>query len=147
VFYQGHWCQGKWPDFWHKNGLTKDITFLELFPIAVAVIIWGRELVNKKIKFCCDNLAVVSILNKLSSKSETVMCLIRFLTLHCLKLNILIKATHIFGRNNEICDALSRFQLTRFRELAPEADLHSQPVPEFLWNICNLELEHYYNPA
>lgn len=147
VFYQGHWCQGKWPDFWHKNGLTKDITFLELFPIAVAVFIWGRELVNKKIKFCCDNLAVVSILNKLSSKSETVMCLIRFLTLHCLKLNILIKATHIFGRNNEICDALSRFQLTRFRELAPEADLHSQPVPEFLWNICNLELEHYYNPA
>lgn len=142
IFYRGRWCQEKWPDSWHALGFTSDITFLELFPIVVAIFIWGKELINKKIKFCCDNLAVVSIINKLSSKSESVMHLVRFLTILCMKLNILIKADHIPGRDNKICDALSRFQQKRFRELAPEADLHPQSIPEFLWNICELELEN-----
>ncbi|XP_053390337.1 uncharacterized protein LOC123546117 [Mercenaria mercenaria] len=146
IYFQRHWCQAKWPDSWHKRGFTADITLLELFPILVAVFIWGSELVNKKIRFNCDNMAVVSILNKLSSKSESVMRLVRLLTLHCMKLNILIKAEHVPGRHNDICDALSRFQSARFRELAPDADPQSQQVPEFLWSVFDLELEVCYSP-
>lgn len=137
VNYQGRWCQAKWPDSLHTRGLTLHKKFLELFPIVVAVSIWGKEFINKKNKFCCDNIAVVSILNKLSSKSEAVMCLVCFLTLQCLKLNISVKATHIPGRKNEICDALSRLQLSQFRELALEVNLCPHPAPEFLWNICD----------
>jgi hypothetical protein len=35
----------------------------------------------------------------------------------------LLKAKHIPGTRKEIYDALSRFQATKFRKLAPEADL------------------------
>ena len=141
AYYKGHWCQDSWPNSWHNLEITSDITTLELFPILVALFVWGHELRNKKLKINCDNIAVVHILNKLTSKSERVMCLVRALTLRCLSLNILLKATHVPGCNNNICDALSRFQLVRFRELAPDADLVSTPVPDYLWNIFNLELD------
>jgi hypothetical protein len=144
LYFKGHWCHDKWPQSWHTSGFTSDITVLELFPILVALYIWGSELVNKKIRFNCDNMAVVQIINKLSSKSEQVMCLVRCLALRCLNLNIIIKANHVPGRFNGICDALSRFQLTKFRELAPQADLNPCPVPGFLWNIFNQELDSFF---
>ncbi|XP_060562711.1 uncharacterized protein LOC132722259 isoform X1 [Ruditapes philippinarum] len=137
IFYCNHWCQAKWPKAWHERNITSNITVLELFPIWIAINIWGKELMNKKIKFYCDNEAVVHILNTLTSKSELVMCIVRALTLKCLKFNILLKAKHIPGSRNEICDALSRFQATKFRELAPEADLCPVVVPQSLWNIFN----------
>lgn len=139
IFFQGHWCQASWPPEWHDSGITKDITILELFPIVAAMFIWGSRLRNKKIMFNCDNIAVVHIINKLSSKSEPVMCLIRVLTLRCLQLNVLVKACHVEGIKNVLCDALSRLQLRRFRELAPDADLNPAPVPSFLWSIFNAE--------
>ncbi|XP_060583687.1 uncharacterized protein LOC132739884 isoform X1 [Ruditapes philippinarum] len=144
VYFQGHWCHAKWPEVWHELGITEDITVLELFPILAALYIWGYELKNKKIRFNCDNFAVVHILNKLTSKSEMVMCIVRVLTLRCLKLNILIKASHVPGCQNNICDALSRFQLTRFRELAPNADEIPCLVPPFLWHIFSLEPESLF---
>lgn len=139
IYFQGHWCQAKWPMDWHVSGITDSITVLELFPIVVAMFLWGSELKNKRILFNCDNLAVVHILNKLTSKSEHVMCLVRLMTLRCLQQNVIIKASHLEGAKNLICDSLSRFQLTRFRELAPEADQNPAQVPSLLWNIFNAE--------
>jgi uncharacterized membrane protein len=49
---------------WIDNQLLADITFLEMFPIVVAINIWGASLKNKKILFHNDNQAVVAILNK-----------------------------------------------------------------------------------
>ncbi|XP_060587308.1 uncharacterized protein LOC132742828 [Ruditapes philippinarum] len=37
-----------------------------------------------------------------------------------------------------------RTLLKKFRELAPEADQQPHPVPEFLWSVFDLELEHCY---
>jgi hypothetical protein len=144
IYFKGHWCHAKWPISWHTLKLTLDITLLELFPILVALFIWGSDLKNRKIRFNCDNEAVVHIINKLTSKSDRVMSLVRVLTLRCLQLNILVKASHVPGRENKICDSLSRFQLTRFRELAPDSDPNPCPVPDFLWNIFDQELENYY---
>lgn len=135
IYYQGHWCQGSWPEAWHESGLTKNITALELFPIFLAVTIWGAHLSNKKLKFHCDNQAVVCILNSGTSTSAEVMCLVRSLTLLCLRLNILLKAEHIPGTRNIICDALSRFQNARFRALAPEADEQPAPIPQHVWEV------------
>lgn len=137
AFFKGHWCQGRWPSAWYEVGLTKNITALELFPIFVAIVVWGQELQNKKIRFHCDNEAVVAILNSLTSKSNEVMRLVRKLTLLCLQRNILLKAEHIPGTNNEICDALSRFQDARFRALAPEADALPASIPDEVWSIFN----------
>ena len=73
------------------------------------------------------------------------MCLVRVMTLQCMKLNILVKASHVEGRLNTICDALSRFQLDKFTQLAPEADPFPSPVPEALWDIFTLEPASYFN--
>ncbi|XP_052220819.1 uncharacterized protein LOC127837617 isoform X1 [Dreissena polymorpha] len=142
AFFHGRWCQGAWPPAWLEEGLLLDITVLELFPIVVAMFVWGDDLCNKKIRFNCDNIAVVHILNKLSAKSEPVMTLVRILTMRCLQKNILIKASHVPGASNDICDALSRFQMTRFRALAPEAADIPDNVPSFLWDIFTKEQQY-----
>ena len=60
-------------------GILKDITFLELFPVVVALCIWGEHLKIKKIIFNIDNQSVVHIINKKSSKYVRVMSLVRHL--------------------------------------------------------------------
>ena len=63
------WSQACRPASWQDNDILSDITFLELFPVVAALHIWGTCLKNKKILFHIDNLSVVSIINKNSSKS------------------------------------------------------------------------------
>ena len=55
--------------------------------------------------------------------------------LQCLKNNIAFCARHIEGKLNNIADALSRFQMERFRSLAPAAEPEGIVVPEFLWRL------------
>ncbi|XP_029452675.1 kinesin heavy chain-like [Rhinatrema bivittatum] len=74
---QGAWCAEPWPEEWNKKGLTKNITFLELFPIWVTLVLWSAKLKNRHIIFWCDNQAVVHVLNAQSSKSTMVVNLLR----------------------------------------------------------------------
>jgi len=78
VVFQNQWAQKRWPASW--RALLSD-TVLELFPIVVALFVWVTKLANKKIMFHCDNMAVVHILNHLSSRSDKVVCLVLVLTL------------------------------------------------------------------
>jgi len=38
-----HWAQFLWPDDWKGKEIMRDITFLELVPILLALFIWGVE--------------------------------------------------------------------------------------------------------
>ncbi|XP_046567983.1 uncharacterized protein LOC124276384 [Haliotis rubra] len=134
AYLQGEWFCGRWPDQWVVNGTTLDMTFLELFPIVLAIKIWGPQLANKKILFYCDNQAVVAIINKQSSKCP-VMNLLRRLILLCFNHNILFKSKYIDTNSNVIADALSRFQFDRFRAAAPEAKAAPTPIPDTIWQI------------
>ena len=135
VIYNNCWCARRWPLEWEAAGLLRDLTFLELFPIVVAVYIWHEHFSNKKVLFWCDNLSVVRIINRQTSRSERVMRLVRMLVLTCLKFNITFSAKHIAGTNNDVADALSRFQEERFRSLAPGANQHPEAFPTELWNL------------
>jgi hypothetical protein len=42
-YFQGKWAQKCWPKLWEEMGILKDITFLELFPVVVALCIWGNS--------------------------------------------------------------------------------------------------------
>lgn len=101
----------------------------------VALTIWGEELRNKKICFRCDNSAVVQIVNTMTSKSDRVMVVLRAFTLLCLKLNVVVKSLHVSSVSNFLADALSRLQIVRFRQLAPEAEPMPEPIPDQLWKI------------
>lgn len=131
----GKWAQACWPDEWESLGLLTDITFLELFPVMVALSIWGEHLRNKRVLFHVDNQSCVVIINKFSSKSPRVMSLVRKIVFSCLKFNILIKGEHISGVLNTICDSLSRSDFQKFRRLCPTADPYPSTVPCHLWNL------------
>ena len=131
-FFRGKWFQALWPN---RNFRRRSIAWLEFFPILVAVVLWGPQLRGRRIIIRSDNQPVVNIINKQSSRSPEIMKLVRFFILQCLKSNLAFCAKHIVGRDNEIADSLSRFQMDRFRRLAPGADLEPTDVPQFLWNL------------
>lgn len=48
---------------WIAQGFTANLLLLELFPIIVAVELWGSRLANWSIVLWCDNLGVVQAIN------------------------------------------------------------------------------------
>ena len=117
---QGKWFQGHWPPHMRLNweqGIS--IEWQELFPIVVACSIWHPFLSRKHLQFKCDNQSVVSIINSGHCKVPRVTELVRKLGLLSMPHNFLVQARHVPGVSNEVADALSRFQMQRFRALAP----------------------------
>ena len=137
-----HWSVLRWPKQWAQSGVLRDVTFLELVPIVLALSIWCKQFENYKLLFRSDNAALVEILNKKSSKSLRVMQLIRPLVLFTLEHNIHFRALHIKGVDNKCADSLSRFQFSRFHELAPFADKHPVPIPAVFWEYFKIHLIH-----
>ncbi|XP_071111170.1 uncharacterized protein [Haliotis cracherodii] len=121
AYMQGKWFNGAWPPQWVTDGTTRDLTLLELFPITLAIQIWGKQLANKKVLFYCDNQAVVTIINKQSTKAPRVMSLLRQLILQCLRYNIMFKAKYVCSTANTIADALSWFQLNNLPHVCSSA--------------------------
>ena len=67
------------------------------------------------------------------------MALFRILVLQSLRFNTQIRPQHNQGVKNEIADAISRFQLSRFRQFVPWADPHLCMVSIQFWKLL-LEL-------
>ena len=120
-----HWFNGIWSNWW----TAQNIMLLELYPIVLAVEIWGEKLQNKRLLMHTDNESLVSVLTKQTSKHPLAMILVRRLVLHCMRINLVISAVHIAGEKNAIADSLSRLQMERFRALAPNANRHPCPIP------------------
>lgn len=131
----GSWAQCRWPNSKRFRDLMSNMSLLELIPIVMAMFLWVAQFANKKILFHTDNLALVSIINKRTSKEKVIMKLIRPFVLLTMLHNVQFKAIHIEGIKNEIADSLSRFQMARFRRLAPSADNNPVPVPREFWTI------------
>lgn len=75
----------KWfADEWTHTLLPLQIAGKELFPIVFDLEIWGSDMTNRKILFMSDNMAVVEVINKQSSKEKCLMHLLRRLVLVCL---------------------------------------------------------------
>ena len=123
-----HWLHSLWPASWQ----TYNIAVLELFPIVIALHIWGSQMADRCVILFSDNAAVVDIINKQTSKHTAFMVLLRDLVLSCLRHNILFRTRHIPGLINSRADYLSRFQVTKFKELSPDADEFPSQVPQNL---------------
>lgn len=125
AIFKSHWFSG----LWSPTHAALNITFQEMLPIVLAFELWGEDLANKCISLHSDNMAVVCILNKQTSKDKQVMSLVRHFVLSCMRHNILTKAVHIPGIQNTLPDLLSRLQVEKFHQLAPEMDLHPIIIP------------------
>ena len=106
--YGSKWIQSTWPNSW----TSLNIAVLELFPIYVLTSMFAQHLTNTSVIFHCDNQAVVEILNKQSSKCPKLMSIIRPFVLVLLHNNISFRAEHIPGLQNNLCDAISRLQVS-----------------------------------
>ncbi|KAM4694365.1 LOW QUALITY PROTEIN: uncharacterized protein O3C94_004839 [Discoglossus pictus] len=135
AYFRDKWCAAAWPEKWIEAGLTKNLAFLELFPIIVSVCMCGEDLKDRHVIFFSDNMAVVHAVNNITSSSIPVIRLLRHLVLACLRLNICFRAKHVPGIDNSIADALSRFQWGRFRQLAPQAAATGEQFPLTLWEL------------
>ena len=133
---------------WSKTFLQDNnpsIEYLELAALVIAVFTWIDLLANLRVRIFCDNNSVVNMIESTSSNCKRCMRLIRILTLKCLNFNTRIFAKHVKSEDNEIADALSRGQWSRFRRLAKQHKL--QRVPDLLtkevwpiekiWNLDN----------
>ena len=128
ALFNTHWFFGSWPESWQ----SLNITALELFPIVIALHIWGDQLADKCVTFVTDNAALVDIINKQTSKHKIVMILIRDVVFTTLKFNIFFTARHLPGKLNERAELISRFQIERFKAISPGMDEFPTPVPENL---------------
>lgn len=122
------WFNGSWPESWR----SLNITFLEFFPIVIALHIWGSSMANKFVCFVTDNSALAEVINRQTSKHKLIMLLVRDLVLISLKHNILFRARHIAGVNNSCADLLSRLQVKQFKQIFPKADKMPTQVPDNL---------------
>ena len=111
---------------------TLSIDFLELFAVVVAVWIWSPQFANKHVVVHSDNQPTVAVVNSKTSKSNSMLVLLRFLTLHCMLNNITLMANFVPGSANQVADALSRLQFSRFYQLMPLADPVPMTLPTFL---------------
>ncbi|CAG2240910.1 unnamed protein product [Mytilus edulis] len=80
---------------WPKHLEHHQIATKEMFPIVLALELWGEHIQNTKVLFLSDNMAVVQIINKQTCKDIILMKLVRRLVAVALKYNILFKAKHI----------------------------------------------------
>lgn len=125
------WFAMEWP----SDLQSHQIAIKEMFPIVIALELWGETLKNSKVLFFSDNSAVVHTINKQSCKDKTLMRLVRRLVLSALKYNIWFKSKHIPGASNIIADLLSRLQFQKARQKAPWLDNTPVDLPPNLLMI------------
>lgn len=101
-----------------------------MFPIVLALELWAYQLQNQCIILHSDNIAVVAIINKQSSKEQTLMALVRRLVVQSLKYNIMFKAEHLSSLQNDLADKLSRQQISGFLHLFPHKTPVEMEIPE-----------------
>ena len=71
------------------------------------------------------------------------MALVRMLYFCAAKFDINVMIVHIDGSNNTIAEALSRFQATRFHQLAPLAAPHPDNIlvwPTQFWTDSSMNI-------
>ncbi len=128
--YKTHYFMGTWPPELTLSNPGMSIAFQELYPIVVAAKLWGPEWSRKRIMFYSDNKATVQSLNKGRSHSPEINKLIRSLVILATKHSFMFSAHYLEGIRNSTADAISRFQIDKFRELAPLADPHPTRLPD-----------------
>ena len=125
IYFKGKWVHVQLPSDWEHKSLLSDITFLELFPVVVALHILAEYLVYKKIMFFIDNKLL--LLFWTSNTLHRDMGLVRKLVLVLLQKNILLNARHLSSAEKSIVDALSRCNFQRFSPFGRRRSRNSRP--------------------
>ena len=107
----------------------------ELFPIVIAMAVWGPNWGGQRVCCYCDNIAVVYAINKGTARDPQMMRLIHTLFFFCATYRVTISARHIPGVRNTAADALSRANLPLFFTLNPQAAPLPSVIPDVLQQL------------
>ena len=132
AYWERRWIQLSWQGLWSD----RHITVKELLPIVLACALWGAHWRGQRILCHCDNEAVVFTINCGTSRSPSVMRLIRCLFFYCAYYQFTMAAVHLQGSCNRAADAISRNNIPLFRSLRPQALPSPDPVPRELRRLC-----------
>jgi hypothetical protein len=127
AYFDGLYFAETWPpQLLTDLGLDKttSMSFMELYPIVASAVKWGHSWGTKRVLFSTDNLGVVEIIRKGRSHSPLIMKLMRRLTWCAATNNFTVLSEHVYGKDNILADALSRFQMDKFFK----ACRHPNPV-------------------
>ena len=125
AYMKGHWFAGSWV----PSQQLQSIAYKELFPIVLTAHVWGHLWVKKHILFRSDKEAVVHILNTQTSRLPCLMHLLRSLLFSAAHHSFSFSSQQVPVINNQLADALSRFNWQEFWHLAPDAQPRSTVVP------------------
>ena len=132
--FQNAWAQGLWSEttVFHQDTMP-NIALLKLFAIVMALELWALAVTGKWIILHSDSSATVGWLNRKRALIPAAMQLIRHLTLMCLKFQIVVKAIHLEGIKNRICDQISRQKTHQMLQENPQMDPTPTALPSSLW--------------
>ena len=133
------WIQG----FWHDHFIEREkpsIEFLELFSLVADIMTWCEldQLRNCRITVFCDNMAVVGMINEMSSSCKHCMVLLRIVVLNGLQYNRRLTARFLTSKQNYLADSLSRGQWSRFCKLGPHMNINPDLISPTLWPITRI---------
>ena len=136
---------------WNEKFINKhkpSINYLELYALTVAIYLWVGKFKNKRIHIFCDNMSVVQMVNKSSSKCKNCMVLIRLIVLKSITNNVKISVKHVAGKSNIFADWLSRLEYKKFRQhsrsISRKFDSKPMEIPQDLWPMEKLWLLNNY---
>ena len=108
--------------------------------VVLAIKKWGKFLSRKKLIFNCDNEASVNSINSGVSWDLGIQHCLRELHKYLAIFSIELKAEHVKGQNNRICDALSRWHLHKkykveFEQLTKDQQTKQQTLERKHWEF------------
>ena len=134
--YKDQWIMGQWnKDFLVDKKLN--IEFLELFALCTGLLTWANRLKDKRFTVFCDNQAMVSMINNLSSSCKNCMRLLHIIVKLSLNNNFRVFAKYISRADNDLLDASSRNQLNLFFSICEEKQIpikkNAETLPPEIW--------------
>ena len=94
----------------HGVWIGKNIAYLEMLAIIVALKLWGGFIAGRKIIIQCDNMAVVEVINRGRSRDLFLQASLRKICFLLAKCQGEIRCVHIRSELNEVPDMLSRWR-------------------------------------
>ena len=113
-----------------------------MFAILAAAYTWGNRWAGQRIIFITDNEPITRIWDKGSTPAPSIMTLVRKLFLIAVQNQFSVAFKHISGKLNPIADALSRFQVRRFKALKPGAAAFPNKIPDEIWTLLKSPTDH-----
>ena len=114
------------------------IVHLEMLNLVIALKLWGHRWAHMTVRFYCDNLAVVQVVNTGKTRDEWLALCLRNIWLLIASHDITLKINHIRGSANNVADMLSRL----YSDKITDFDLYKNIKDTCIWHKIPLQ---YFN--